>query len=405
MSKTVEGFLLIADITGYTWYLSESELEHAQDTLTELLELLVDQTRPPLVISRLAGDAVLSYGLHDNFFQGQTFIEIVENTYVAFRKAIEMMVMNNTCRCNACANVSKLDLKFFLHFGSFGIQRIAHHDELVGSEVVLLHRLLKNHVTEKSGFEAYALYTEAAIEHLNAEELLESMTPHYESYEHLGQVKVWLQDLHPLWESRKQEMVIKIPADEVDMEFSMDVDVPPERLWDYMIQPEFRNGLIGSDRMVITKRSQGRIAAGTVYQCYHGDNLISQTILAWQPFELILIEQPMSMAPSNTLLIEYRLEPWEGRTRLTLKSSKVSGPLPGRLLFKLMRPILRKMGMRLLDSFKLLVEDDYRQRREEVGIDAEIDKSSIREAAAAGLQTSTSPTGSQSNNIAPVSQA
>jgi hypothetical protein len=36
MSKTHEGYLLIADITGYTRYLTESELEHAQETLAAL---------------------------------------------------------------------------------------------------------------------------------------------------------------------------------------------------------------------------------------------------------------------------------------------------------------------------------------------------------------------------------
>ena len=40
MPKTNQGYLLIADITGYTRFLSESELEHAQDTLTALLEHL-----------------------------------------------------------------------------------------------------------------------------------------------------------------------------------------------------------------------------------------------------------------------------------------------------------------------------------------------------------------------------
>jgi hypothetical protein len=303
MSTTVEGYLLIADITGYTWYLNESELEHARDTLSELLELLVDQTRPPLIISRLAGDAVISYALRDHFFQAQTFIEMIEDTYVAFRKAIELMVMNNTCRCKACANVSKLDLKFFLHFGRFSIQRIADHDELVGSDVNLINRLLKNQVTEKTGFEAYVLYTEAVIKHLNAEDLLESMTPHHESYEHLGQVKVWVQDLDPIWETRQREMVIEIPEDEVSMEFSIDIDVPAERVWDYMMQPEFGKVVRGSDRMVIANRSQGRHAPGSVYQCYHGDMMIPQTILTWQPFERVVIRQPpFPMAPSNTVL-------------------------------------------------------------------------------------------------------
>lgn len=391
MAKTVEGYLLIADITGYTWYLSASELEHAQDTLTELLGLLVDHTRPPLLISRLAGDAVISYALDDHFFQGQTFVEIIEDTYVAFRQAIELMVMNNTCRCNACANVSKLDLKFFLHFGRFGIQRIGDHDELVGSEVNLIHRLLKNSVTAKSGFRAYVLYTEAVIKQLDAEDLLASMTPHHESYEHLGQVKVWVQDLHPAWESRQQEMVIDIPEDEVDTEISIDIDVPPERLWDYMMRPEFRNALIGSDRMAIINRSQGRIGPGSVYQCYHGEKLVPQTIVAWQPFERIVIEQPFPMAQSNTMLGEYRLEPVEGGTRLVVRTSKPWGPVSGRLLYKLMRPIISRMAMRLLVAFKERVENDYRQWPEEIGSEAEIDKSSIRAAAAAGLQVSTDP--------------
>ena len=65
------GFILIADITGYTAYLNDSELEHAQGTLTELLELLIEHTKSPLVISRLEGDAVISYGLEAGFIGGQ----------------------------------------------------------------------------------------------------------------------------------------------------------------------------------------------------------------------------------------------------------------------------------------------------------------------------------------------
>ena len=47
MAKPQAGFLLIADITGYTSYLSHSELEHAQEILQALLELLIDHTKPP----------------------------------------------------------------------------------------------------------------------------------------------------------------------------------------------------------------------------------------------------------------------------------------------------------------------------------------------------------------------
>ncbi|MEA1903394.1 MAG: hypothetical protein U9N56_07700 [Actinomycetota bacterium] len=64
------GFLLIADITGYTSYLGASEIEHAQGTLTDLLELLVEHVRAPLVVSQLEGDAVMSYGFDDGFIGG-----------------------------------------------------------------------------------------------------------------------------------------------------------------------------------------------------------------------------------------------------------------------------------------------------------------------------------------------
>ena len=44
---------------------------------------------------------------------------MIETTYASFRKALELMVINTTCPCNACRNLPNLDLKFFVHFGSY----------------------------------------------------------------------------------------------------------------------------------------------------------------------------------------------------------------------------------------------------------------------------------------------
>lgn len=363
MSKTYEGYFLIADITGYTRYLSESELEHAQATLTALLELLVENTGPPLVISRLAGDAVISYGLRADFFQGQTFIEKIEETYISFKKAIERLVLNNTCRCNACINISTLDLKFFIHFGTFGIQRISDHDELVGSDVNLLHRLLKNNVTEATGFRAYALYTDAAIRMLDVGGLVESMALHHEAYEHLGEVKVWVQDMHSVWEKKRSTTAITFPSDRIWTRFEVDIHMPRERVWDYLIQPEFRNTLIGADRMEIANRSNGRVAPGSIYQCYHGDKLVPQTILEWQPFESMIVRELSPLLPEVSAINEYRLDPVEGGTRLTKASSRPTGPLLGRLLLRLLAPVFIPIVKRAFETFKHQIESDYRAHR------------------------------------------
>ena len=67
MASIESGILLIADISGYTRFLASSELEHAQDSLRSLLNLIIEHTRAPLVISRLEGDAVISYAPAGSF--------------------------------------------------------------------------------------------------------------------------------------------------------------------------------------------------------------------------------------------------------------------------------------------------------------------------------------------------
>ena len=386
MVETYEGYFLIADITGYTQYLSESELEHAQETLTALLELLVDNTRPPLVISRLAGDAVISYGLLENFYHGQSFIEKIEDSYVDFRKTLERLVLNNTCRCNACANISNLDLKFFVHYGTFGIQRISDHDELVGSDVILLHRLLKNSVTERTGFRGYTLYSHAAIIKLGIEEMVENMIPLVESYEHLGEVEIWVQDMHAVWSSRRESAATEFSAEGAVMRSEVDIDVPNEIVWDYLIQPEFRNLLVGADRMEITDRTQGRISEGSVYQCYHGDKVIPQTILEWEPFSKMILKELFPFYPDVSFLTEYRLGTANGKTRLYRTVGKPTGPFIGRVLLSLMTPMFKRYTSQANENFSRAVENDYLNRgKSEMG-GAEITSEQIRLAAAAGLR-------------------
>ena len=300
---TQQGYFLIADITGYTNYLNSSELEHAQQTLTTLLNLLIQHTKPPLIISRLAGDAVISYGLRDNFLQGQTFVETIEDTYVAFRRAIDLMVLNTTCKCNACANIKALDLKFFVHFGVFGIQYLNGHDEMVGADVIVIHRLLKNTVKEKTGLRAYVLYTDAAIQQLGLQDICALMTPHVEEYDPSRAVKTWIQDLSLVWKKKKDRLHLPFPTKDILLQVATDIGLPAERVWDYLIQPEHFNVLAGGTHTVLENRRGGRVSESTVYQCFHGDMVFPQTILEWQIFERILVQllAPIRISDTSSL--------------------------------------------------------------------------------------------------------
>ncbi|MCO6453536.1 MAG: DUF2652 domain-containing protein [Caldilineales bacterium] len=386
MTSTQQGFLLIADISGYTRYLSTSELEHAQGILTTLLELLIEHTRPPLQVYRLEGDAVVSYSLAGVELQGQTFVEMVENTYVAFRRAIDLMVLNNTCQCSACANVSSLDLKFFVHRATFAIQRLGDRQELVGSDVNLIHRLLKNHVVEQTGIRAYTLYTDVAIRKLGLAEAQAGMTEHRESYEHLGEVVVWVEDMHPVWEARKESLRITIPPDKVSLHVETVIDLPVELVWDYLAQPDFRRVLIGSDRQVVLDRKNGRIAEGSKYQCYHGDVIIMQTVVQWRPFEQMTTEDLVPIPGSSIrILMDYRLEPEPVGTKLVQEWGPVKGNIFGRSMTRMILPTKRKEAQADIEKFKAVIEAETARQSERRLETTHIPPDEITRAVAASL--------------------
>ena len=66
-------------------------------------------------------------------------------------------------------------------------------EELIGSDVVLVHRLLKNHVAEELGIPAYALYTSALVGAMAlADPVAAGMRAHRETFESVGEVASWI---------------------------------------------------------------------------------------------------------------------------------------------------------------------------------------------------------------------
>jgi len=77
--------------------------------------------------------------------------------YVALRDVKQASV----CRCKARVAMGDLDFKFVVHDGEMVKQKMGGREELAGRDVILVHRLLKNAVSDKVGSRAYALYSDA----------------------------------------------------------------------------------------------------------------------------------------------------------------------------------------------------------------------------------------------------
>lgn len=200
-SKTQKGYLVLADISGYTFFLANTELEHANIAISHLLEAIVEKMGSRLTISKLEGDAVFAYLEESQPLSGESLLALIDQTYLAFRDQAETLHQGATCPCRACEAIPTLDLKFMVHHGDYIIQQVAGIKDLLGSDVNLVHRLLKNKVAESTGWRGYALFTLQGLERIQVDK--KAFIQQSESYEHLGEVETYVMDMHVRYKTLK----------------------------------------------------------------------------------------------------------------------------------------------------------------------------------------------------------
>ena len=199
--KMQTGYLLLADISGYTSFVAQTEIEHAGLALSYLLETIVEKLSGLLTISKLEGDAVFAYLEEDKLQECENLLQLIDKTYLAFRDRAVELYNQATCPCRACQALPTLDLKFILHHGEFVLQQVAGIRDLLGTDVNLIHRLLKNGVSEATGWKGYALFTDHVLEHMQCGK--ENYFKRCETYEHLGDVNIYCKDMHARYDEMK----------------------------------------------------------------------------------------------------------------------------------------------------------------------------------------------------------
>jgi uncharacterized protein YndB with AHSA1/START domain len=307
------GFIAMADITGYTVYLNESELDHAQESVVAILDVIVGSTDAPLTLSRVVGDAVISYAFDGKILNAQTLIEELENTYVVFRRALGQMILNTTCRCNACANLSALDLKFIVHHGEFAINEMAGNQELIGPNVNLMFRLAKNRIKEILGLSAYIAYTSDAVKALDLPDFVATLAPLVEDTDEFGMVQLHVEDMHAVWENRRYEAIAAIPERDAMLSFVRDIHAPVGIVWDHLTDPAKRSRIFASDSAGTSTADDGRMGTDGTYVCAHGKMRIPHRIVDWVPLSQYTFQ---SEGPFFRNLWQFRLTDLGDTTRL-----------------------------------------------------------------------------------------
>jgi len=200
--KSQTGYLVLADLSGYTSFIAKTEIDHADVVISAMLETIIEKLSNMLTIVKLEGDAVFAYVPEDKVPSCEAMLELLDNTYLIFRDSATDMHKYATCPCKACKAIPSLDLKFFVHHGEYVVQKVANIIDLMGNDVTLIHRLAKNHVTESTGWNGYALFTGNCLDRMQADR--KPFVQQAETYEHLGDVETYVMDMHVRYEEMKQ---------------------------------------------------------------------------------------------------------------------------------------------------------------------------------------------------------
>lgn len=189
--------LFMPDITGFTEFVSSTEITHAQSIIQEVLEIIINSNQLNFKVGEIEGDAVFFYrlGTPPQFDQ---LLSQVQTMFTRFHQHLRLYSYQRICPCAACTSASELKLKFIAHFGEVSGYAVNKQQKLFGKDVIIIHRLLKNSLNKKE----YVLLTNPVVAGV---EVLRQFPNWYqpeeamESYD-VGEVKFKIADLSSLKE-------------------------------------------------------------------------------------------------------------------------------------------------------------------------------------------------------------
>lgn len=139
------GLLFIPDISGFTKFVNETEIEHSRLIIQELLETLINTNNIGLEISEIEGDAILFYKFGD-IPDLAILYKQVERMFCEFHKQLIAYDHTRFCQCKACISAVGLTLKVITHYGEFTGYNVKNFNKLIGKDIIVAHQLLKNDI-------------------------------------------------------------------------------------------------------------------------------------------------------------------------------------------------------------------------------------------------------------------
>ena len=282
-------------------------------------------------------------------------MDTLEGAYFAFRRRLDAIRRATTCDCNACLRLPSLNLKILAHYGTFVRERVFGTQELTGADVILVHRLLKNSLTNDLDLPAYLLQTDACVRAAGVDPLALGFVEHEEQVEGIGSVRTWVHDLEAAWRREQEQRRVRVTERQTAARLEVDLPIQPPSAWQYMTTPELRMRWQPGVVAFTQDLADGRRGVGMVNHCVHGEGATLEEVLDWRPFEYSTLRSTIPGGMGFVSTTEF--EPTEGGTRLVIRIQKPSSARD-RATMELMGPMLLDLYGQSLERLKDVVASD-----------------------------------------------
>jgi len=244
--QTQPALLFMPDISGFTQFVSETEVMHSQHIVQELLEILIDSNHLNLQVSEIEGDAIFFYRPGDKP-DIKSLLQQVEKMFTRFHAHLKLYEHQRICPCGACKNAVDLSLKIIVHFGDVTGISIKEHKKLFGKDVILLHRLLKNSLNRRE----YVLFTEGLVNELEHHHLPNWYMPQQASEQYdVGEVRFYFSDLSDLHKTVRVDLPVYNSSSKTYVAFAEEevIAAPMEKIFETLITMQRRQKVAGGEK-------------------------------------------------------------------------------------------------------------------------------------------------------------
>lgn len=257
-----EGTFILADIGGYTGFLTGVGIEHGKEITAHLLNALLKCNRGRWKLANVEGDCLFLY--REGREPPDELADHIRALYEDFCDRTIDIAARASCPCGACTRTNQLSLKFIVHAGQFDTHKVGNREELIGPDVVLAHRLLKNSVP----LTEYALLTESYT--LGATPGGLPAVKGTDKAEGVGRVPYVSLDLAPVRAELETRRQVFVDEDSALLAVTAEIDAPPDVVFDALMDTEKRGQwqrTIKSIEAMDAKRGE----IGEVHRCIHDD--------------------------------------------------------------------------------------------------------------------------------------